>query len=63
MSRHPAAPAWQVSQWFNTDAPLDLLGLRGQVIALHWAAPESPDTLDGNMCLGESDANPQEVHR
>ena len=28
-----------------------------------WAAPHSPDTLDGNMCLGESDANPQEVHR
>ena len=35
MSHHPAAPAWQVSQWFNTETPLDLAGLRGRVIALH----------------------------
>jgi hypothetical protein len=35
MSDHPAAPAWQVSQWFNTEVSLDLAGLRGQVIALH----------------------------
>ena len=35
MSRHPATPAWQVTQWFNTEMPLDLVGLRGRVIALH----------------------------
>lgn len=35
MSDHPAAPAWQVSQWFNTEFPLELAGLRGRVIALH----------------------------
>lgn len=35
MNHHPAAPAWQVSRWFNTGMPLDLAGLRGRVIALH----------------------------
>lgn len=35
MSHHPAALPWQVSQWFNTEVPLDLVGLRGRVIALH----------------------------
>ena len=35
MSDHPAAPAWQVSQWFNAKTPLDLAGLRGRVVALH----------------------------
>ncbi len=35
MSDHTAAPAWQVSQWFNTEMPPDLLGLRGRVIVLH----------------------------
>lgn len=35
MNNHPSAPAWQVSQWFNTELPLDLDGLRGRVIALH----------------------------
>jgi hypothetical protein len=35
VSKHPVAPAWQVSQWFNTELPLDLVGLRGRVIALH----------------------------
>jgi len=35
VSDHSAAPAWQVSQWFNTERPLDLVGLRGRVIALH----------------------------
>lgn len=29
------APDWQVSQWFNTDRPLDLAGLRGRVVMLH----------------------------
>lgn len=27
-----------------------------------WAAPVSPDTLDGNMCPGENDENEKEVH-
>jgi len=27
-----------------------------------WAAPVSPDTLDGNMCSGENDGNEKEVH-
>lgn len=31
----PLAPAWQVSQWFNTDRPLDLAPLRGRVVVLH----------------------------
>lgn len=35
MSSHPAAPALQVSQWFNTETPLDLPALRGRVVALH----------------------------
>jgi hypothetical protein len=35
LSHHPAAPAWQVSQWFNTRTPPDLAGLRGRVIVLH----------------------------
>ena len=35
MSDHSAAPAWQVSQWFNTERPWDLVGQRGRVIALH----------------------------
>jgi hypothetical protein len=29
------APALDVSQWFNTPAPLTLEGLRGKVVALH----------------------------
>lgn len=29
------APEWQVSQWFNSDAPLALADFRGRVIALH----------------------------
>ncbi|WP_199192773.1 redoxin family protein [Allosphingosinicella deserti] len=30
----PAAPPWDVAQWFNTDRPLDLAALRGRVIVL-----------------------------
>ncbi|OYW87975.1 MAG: alkyl hydroperoxide reductase [Sphingobium sp. 32-64-5] len=29
------APPWQVSRWFNTDAPLTLADCRGRVVALH----------------------------
>lgn len=29
------APAWEASPWLNTDAPLDLVALRGRVIVLH----------------------------
>jgi hypothetical protein len=35
MSTQPAAPAWQVSRWFNTAQPLALEGLRGRVVVLH----------------------------
>lgn len=35
MSEHLAAPDWQVSQWFNTEQPLDLHSLRGRVVVLH----------------------------
>lgn len=35
VSDFPTAPAWQVSQWFNADRPLDLAALRGQVVVLH----------------------------
>jgi hypothetical protein len=35
MSEHSAAPDWQVQQWLNTDAPLDLASLRGRVVVLH----------------------------
>ncbi len=31
----PAAPAWSVSRWFNTPAPLTLDALRGRVVMLH----------------------------
>ena len=27
----PLAPEWDVAQWFNSDAPLSLAGLRGRV--------------------------------
>lgn len=30
-----AAPGWQVSQWFNTDRPLELADFAGRVVALH----------------------------
>jgi hypothetical protein len=29
------APPWQVSQWFNTDAPVQLAALRGRVVVVH----------------------------
>src|SRR5690554_5843017 len=32
--QHPPAPPWQVSRWFNTDAPVDLSSLRGRVVVL-----------------------------
>ena len=35
MNDHTAAPAWQVSQWFNTETRPDLAGLRGRVVVLH----------------------------
>lgn len=31
----PPAPAWSVSQWFNTPQPLTLAGLSGKVVVLH----------------------------
>ncbi len=31
----PPAPELAVAQWFNTDAPLSLAGLRGKVVVLH----------------------------
>ena len=31
----PPAPEIAVSRWFNTDVPLTLTGLRGQVVMLH----------------------------
>ena len=30
----PPAPPWQVSQWFNTDAPIGLDSLRGKVVVV-----------------------------
>jgi peroxiredoxin len=35
VSDSPTAPDWRVSQWFNTDRPLDLAALRGRVVVLH----------------------------
>jgi len=36
LERRPgSAPELAVSQWFNTDAPLSLAGLAGQVVMLH----------------------------
>ena len=29
------APAWQVTRWFNTRAPIALADLRGKVVVLH----------------------------
>lgn len=29
------APDWHVAEWFNTDSPLTLAGLRGKVVVLH----------------------------
>jgi peroxiredoxin len=29
------APEWRTTRWFNTDAPLSLLRLRGRVVVLH----------------------------
>lgn len=39
----------------RTTMPFPLKGI-------DWAAPVSPDTLDGNMCSGENDGNEKEVH-
>lgn len=33
-SDYPAAPALDVSRWFNTDRPIDLAELRGRVVVL-----------------------------
>lgn len=35
--RHPtnAMPELQISEWFNTDTPLSLAALRGQVVVVH----------------------------
>ena len=30
-----SSPPWQVREWFNTDSPLSLAGLRGRVVVLH----------------------------
>ncbi len=30
-----SSPPWQVREWFNTDVPLSLAGLRGRVVVLH----------------------------
>jgi peroxiredoxin len=35
VSNPPAAPAWQVTQWFNTESAPSLASLRGRVIVLH----------------------------
>jgi len=32
---YPAAPSWEISQWFNTPESLTLEMLRGKIIALH----------------------------
>ncbi len=29
------APEWRVAEWFNTESPLTLTGLRGKVVVLH----------------------------
>lgn len=31
----PLAPPWEVTTWLNTDAPLELAGLRGRVVVAH----------------------------
>ncbi len=33
-TEYPMAPALQVARWFNTDAPITLSGLRGQVVVI-----------------------------
>ncbi len=35
MTDAPQANEWSTSQWFNTDGPLTLAGLRGKVVMLH----------------------------
>ena len=30
-----AMPEWDIAQWFNTDRPLRLADLRGQVVLVH----------------------------
>lgn len=35
MNNYPLAPEWQASQWFNTEHPLSLAGLRGKIVVLH----------------------------
>ena len=34
-STGPLAPEWRVAEWFNTESPLTLTGLREKVIVLH----------------------------
>ena len=31
----PTMPEWDVAQWFNTQQPISLADLRGQVVLIH----------------------------
>ena len=35
MTHALAAPEWDISEWLNTDQPLQLSGLRGRVVVIH----------------------------
>ena len=51
------APAWQVSEWLNTDQPLSLERLRGKVIVLHAFQMLCPG------CVGHGVPQAERVHR
>ncbi len=53
MNTFPAAPDWQVSQWFNTDQPLSLVALRGKVIVLHAFQLLCPACVSDGVPLAE----------
>ena len=52
-----AAPAWQVSRWFNTTQPLDLAALRGRVVLLHAFQMLCPG------CVGHAVPQAEQAHR
>ncbi|MBL8414638.1 MAG: redoxin domain-containing protein [Propionivibrio sp.] len=57
MSEMPMAPDWQVSQWFNTLAPLSLAQLHGRVILLHAFQMLCPG------CVSHAIPQAERVHR
>ena len=53
----PPAPEWSVSQWFNTETPLTLSGLRGRVVMIEAFQMLCPGCVSHGLPLAQA------VHR